>query len=380
MQNTEIKETKVANKWITALKKMDGALDERKDPFANFIATDSPSVNFIFGRTHGLPLGYSMLLWGPQKGGKSVLSHAMTGWLHNSDPEAIAVKFDTEMRADGQLDEKGMKLFGIDPERLVIVQTNSAKGVFDQIEQNLAANCAAGAPIKLVVIDSVSGIMGRRMANNESIEDVTIGDSAQTMQIGLQRILPVIRKYGISLVLIAQARAEMDQLEIRRGNKYKSSVSWATKHFCEYFVCVEGNENAEGRKDIFGNELVNEKLVDLADKGEKTARKIRVKMKASSMGPEGRVGEFTFDFSKGMINQFEEVFKLGVGRGIIEKPSNVSYTFGGKTWRGKDACLKELAENKALCKEIVDELKRRDLGGEFTAQDQAETVDINEED
>ena len=63
------------NKWVAKLGKMTDVVLERKDVFAHTIKTPSPSVNFIFGRTHGLPMGYSCVLYGPPKGGKSVLSH-----------------------------------------------------------------------------------------------------------------------------------------------------------------------------------------------------------------------------------------------------------------------------------------------------------------
>jgi hypothetical protein len=142
-QNTEcykyVRRNAVANKWIKMLQKMDGAVVERKDPFKNVLRSPSPSFNFIFGKGWGLPFGYCMALYGPTKGGKSVASHMLIGHLHQTDPEAIAIKFDTEMRADGQLDESGMALFGIDPERLTVVQKNSPSGVFDQIEKDIAA-------------------------------------------------------------------------------------------------------------------------------------------------------------------------------------------------------------------------------------------------
>lgn len=371
----------MANKWMQKLQKMEGVVSERKDRFKNVVKTTSPSVNFIYGKTHGLPLGYTTVLYGPPKGGKSVLAHMMAGWMHQTDPDAIVVKFDTEYRLDGQLDDQSMAVFGIDEERLLPVMTNSPTTIFDQIEKDIAANCQLGAPIKMIIIDSVSGIQGRREMNLESVEKMTIGDHAQTIQIGLKRILPVIRKHDIALVLIAQVRAEMDQTEQMRGNKFKMQASYGLQHMAEYFVEVQPNKTVGGRKDIFGREFVNESVEDLAGKGETTALKIRVKMKDSSMGPKGRTGEFTFDFHKGVVNQYEEVIRLARGRNLIVRSgsgSGTTYSFAQHNWKGEDAMIKAVMADTQLQDDIVAELIRRDLAGEYAEADAAVADDGEE--
>lgn len=369
----------MANKWVQKLQKMNGVVTEAKDRFSKPLKTFSPSVNFTFGNTYGLPFGYTTVLYGPPKGGKSVLSHMMIGWLHQNDPEAIAIKIDTEFRSDGQLNEEAMKLYGIDPERLVIMQTNVPSEIFDQIEKDVAAMCQQGAPIRLVIIDSVSGVQGRREMTSESVEKQLIGDHAQTIQNGLKRILPVIRKYDIALVIVTQVRAEMDLTEQMRGNKFKMQASFGLQHMAEYFVVVEPNRTVGGRKDILGNEFVNDSVKDLAEKGEVTAMKIRVKMKDSSMGPKLRTGEFTFDFHRGLINTHEEVFRLGTNYNIITPGEKSGLVFGETVWRGKEACLKALKEDQGLCDAVVAELMRRDQAGDFSAADAAAEQEESDE-
>lgn len=359
------------NKWMKNLLKMEGAIAEEKDRFSKFIATFSPSANFIYGKPYGLPLGYTTVLYGPPKGGKSVLSHLMIGWLHQTDPDAIAIKIDTEYRSEGQLTPEMCAAYGIDRERLLIIQTNSPKDIFDQIEKDVAAHCQAGAPIKMIVIDSVSGIQGRREMQTESVEKMTIGDHAQTVQIGLKRILPVIRKHDIALVCIVQVRAEMDQTEQMRGNRFKMQAGFGLQHMAEYFISVEPNRTIKGRKDIFGREFVNTDVEDLAEKGEQTAMKIRAKMKDSSMGPKGRTGEFTFDFRHGLISTHEEVYKLGKGYGVLNNEGGW-YNFGGQKWHGEAALVKALKQDAALCDAVITELQLRDARGDFADQDKAD--------
>jgi RecA/RadA recombinase len=364
---------------MAKLNKMNGVVVEKKDVFAKTIASFSPSANFVYGRTHGLPFGYTSVLFGPPKEGKSVYSHMMAGWLHQTDPDAIVVKVDTEYRSDGQLDENAMRTFGIDPDRLLVIQSNNPEDIFDQIEKDIAANCQAGAPVKMIIIDSVSGIQGRREMTTESVTKQTIGDHAQTVQIGLKRILPIIRKYDIALVLICQVRAEMDMAEQMRGNKFKMQGGFGLQHMAEYFISVEKNKTAAGRKDLAGNELRDENVKDLVDKGEQVAMKIRIKMRDSSMGPKGRTGEFTFHFQKGVVSQYEEVFKLADNRNIVSRPNNLVWEFGGEKWNGKDKFIEALKTRPELCEAIVAELKRRDLAGEYEAIDRASDVEESAE-
>lgn len=350
----------MANKWTQQLKKLEGAVKGEYNPFAHVIRTPSPSTNFIFGKTHGLPLGYSMLLWGPPGGGKSLLSNATVGQLHRDDPDAIVVKFDAEFRDDGQMTEDTARSFGVDLDRYVVLQVNKAGEVFDQIAGDINALVQKGAPIKLILIDSVNAIQGRREAASESVEDHTIGDHAQTMQIGLKKILPVQRRNRISLIALAQQRAEMDMWEVKRGNKTKAAVSFGTQHHCEYFVYVERNNTKAGRTDELGREFVDNSHKDVTDAGDNTGHKVRVWMQKSSVGPAGRTGEFTLDYQRGIVNQHEECFRLGLRWGIIERPNLQTYTLNGHKFNGKPACLDAISKDTKLQAYIIQELLKRE--------------------
>lgn len=360
------------NKWMDKLSRLEGAVNEQYDVFANVIRTPSPSVNFIFGKSHGLPLGFTMCLFGPPKGGKTVLCNSIIGQLHRDDPDAIAVKYDTEMRERGQLTPQQAALWGIDMDRYKPYLTNNPITIFDGIEHDLAAMCQEGMPLKLVIIDSITQIQGRRAQNADTIETQQIGDLALTLQDGFKRILPIQRKYNFSMIINAHVRAEMDPQEQRRGVKVKMAASWGVKHYAEYFVYVAPNLSKEGRQDISGNDFVDKSVKDLQDKNEQTAHKIRVKVVDSSMGPVGRTGEFTLHRTRGIVNTHEEIFLLGKNRNIFERPNARTYSFGGQTWNGAPATLEAIKNDPELARAILDELRRRDLSGEYIADETGE--------
>lgn len=360
----------MAKNALQSLLKLEGAVTSNVDPHQNVVRTQSPSVNFIFGKGHGLPRGFTLALGGPPKGGKTLLCNSFTGQLHKDDPTAVVVKFNTEFREGGQgTAEERKRIWGIDPERYVVYEVNSPMLIFDRIEKDLAAACEEGMNIGLVIIDSTSGIQGRRAMNADTIETQQIGDLALTLGEGFKRILPVQRKHNFAVILTCQIRAEMDMLEQKRGNKFKMQLPLAVQHYAEYFAYVEPNRNKEGRTDLSGNEFKDAEAGDINDNAEQTGHKIRVKMKDSSCGPKGRLAEFTLNYSKGMINLYEEVFLLGVNRGIISKPNNLMYTFGEHTWKGKPSALEAFKSSPQLMDLVLSELKRRDNEGAYEAED-----------
>jgi len=348
--------------WLTKLQKMEGVVLGDYDPNKFVLRSPSPSFNFIFGNGHGLPQGFTMVLGGIPKAGKSVILNSMIGQLHKDDPDAIAIKFDTEFRESGQLTEEQANLWGIDRKRYVCYQANAATTVFDRIEQEIAALCQEGMPLKLIAIDSINALMGLRSQNAEGLEQQInqFGDLARALPEAFKRIVSMQRKYRIGLILTCHVRAELDPLEQKRGNKTRLALPFGAAHFAEYFVSVEPNRNKDAKTDLSGKEFRDESLGDIADNAEQTGHKIRAKMMNASMGPKGRVAEFTLDYHKGIVNTHEEVFLLGKNRGIITMPNQLSYEFGGKKWVGKQGMLDALANDRVLYDAVLAEVYRRD--------------------
>lgn len=358
----------MANKWMNGLTKVDYAVKRDYNPYSNVIRSSSPSFNYLYANTHGLPRGYSEVIWGPPGSGKTIITNDKIGQLHQDDPEAIVLKFNTEQREELQLTPRAMKQWGIDPDRYVAYNTNRPDEIFDFIATNVAAECQKGAPIAYIIIDSTSDILGRRTMNADSVMTQQIGDEAKTIQDGLKSIKSVIRKYKISMSLISQARAEMDQLEQMRGNKLKMHAAWALQHFAEYFILIEQNKGNTGKTDLAGNAFLDETKKGTLGQNERMAHKVQATMKKSSCGPAGRRGEFTLDYYKGIINRHEEIFLLGVGQGVVQRPNNVTYVVPNfpmagqeQKYRGKDDFLTALKENTPLANEVLKRVRMMDI-------------------
>lgn len=352
----------MAKNFMAALKKLEGAVVDNYDPFSQVVSSPSPSLNNIYGGGWGLPKGFSAVLWGPPKGGKSVISHAMAGQLHKDYPEDFVIKFDTEFRESGQNGAEQKKLWGIDPDRWLAYSVSSPDLVFDRIEKEIAALCEEGMKLGMIIIDSITGIQGRRAMNADSVMTQQIGDDAKTIQDGLKRILPIQRKYKFALLMCSHQRAEMDVGEQMRGNKTKMAGANAMQHHTEYFIHVEPWKSKEGKTDLAGNKFENAGYKDAAGNAEITGHKLRVTMKDSSMGPKGRKGIITLDYHKGFVNINEEVFLVGTGKGVIAKLNTMTYGFGDKKWTGKPATLEALKDPE-LAAAVLRECRLRDAQG-----------------
>ena len=354
----------MVNKFAEKLRKIESAVKEQFDPWAesNLIRSSSPALNWVFGKTHGLPLGYTTLAWGQKKAGKSVVFLDLVGQVHKKWPQALCVKFDTEFRGDGQLTPELEQEYGIDHDRLVTLQTNQASGVFDVINNEIKDVLASGADIKLIGIDSISNILGRKTATQESVNNFQIGDHAQTMQIGLQSIRELIFRNRIHLYLAAHARQEMDRIQIMRGNIQKAAAATAVMHLCEFILNIERNETRQGGKDELENELQDDSKPDMVDaKGAaRTGHKIRFWMQGSTFSDADRQGEATFDYRHGFVNQHEEVFKIGKAWDCIERVSNVSWKIGDELFSGKANLLEQLKARPELQKTVIEAIMRRE--------------------
>lgn len=350
--------------WGATLAKLPGMVNDLSNPHDNCVRiTRSPSVGFTFANNYGLPRGFTVMWYGIQKGGKSLGVYETIGALHEDSPTAHAYLYSPEHRGRLQLPPHRRRLHGIDDRRFHLAETNRPEEIFDVIERDVDVACREGLDLQFMAIDSLSAIQGRRTQENDSVLDYTIGDHAQTIQIGLGRILPVIRKHNIALALIVHVRAEMDQQVLRTkgrgiGGKVKPQASWAAKHFSEYFLYSEPDETKdaqEGLRDESVGDMQNK------DKGETRGSKMRVLMKETSCGPRGRMGTYAFDSYKGIVMVNQEIFELANARLVIETHGS-SYKFDGRTWKGKDAAFEAL-EDRGLQKEVMAEMRRRDAAG-----------------
>ena len=358
------------SKFKEKLLALDQYAEDHANPHRNVIRSRSPSFNFAFGNGHGIPRGYTLLIGGPPKGGKSTKINDIIGQTQIDYPEGFIIKFDTEFREDLQLSPAEKKIWGIDDDRYQCYQTNDVAEIYDRINNVIPAMIDDGLDVPLIIIDSVNQIQGLRSAEKTSVKDqrAAFGDLARTLQECTKSILPTIRRKKIACIFTCHIGAELDPAEIMRGNKTRPKVADGMKHMCEYYAYIEPILGQRGSKDLLEQPLVYNVPAGLEEKKqERSGHRIRVRIKSATKGPVGRLAEFTYDYRHGIVNQHEEVFLLADNLKVFSRSDtnrNVR-VFGDLKWNGKQATLKALEEDQELRAAVMKELYRRDLAGEL---------------
>ena len=347
----------MANKWLKQLQQYDDTVDFEYDSFApeNCLRTPSPYFNWIFAnKSHGIPKNSSVLMYSEQKSGKSLAIYALIKQMQEDDKEGIAIYFNTELRGALQHDA----IPNIDKDRLIIYDTNSPEEIFDRIENDIKPMVQDGMPLRIIAIDSLTKIMGVKRSAADTVSQHLMGDHAQTVQNGLDKLIPFCKRNKILLLATSQVRSNMDAGPY--GPKEKMAESWNVKHTFEYFLSLKRAGSADDKQDIEGKTFEEDGVQDARGNGSVTGHKVYVKCEANSIGTAGRAGVFTIDYKQGMINQHEEIFFLGKNTGVITTPNNRTYLFGGRSFNGKKECAMAIKDDSELAKAILDEVKKLD--------------------
>lgn len=311
--------------------------------------TNSPSINYLFGKQGGLPAGYSALIYGPPKSGKSLLTLSFAGHLLQNDPEAIVLHFDTEYRDNFS---HWIKAFGIDTERFVSYATNDPTQIFDYIAKDIKAMLQDGAKIKMIIIDSLAMIQYPKEAGKDYSTDMVIGDAASYLPGAMKMILPIIRQFKIALFLCQHVRDNMDPAT----SKYRPYVipgGKGLKHAVEAWMLVEKINSKDSRvfhptqKDGAGNPI-------------QIGHTIRIKMEENSLGPQNRAVEVDLSYTDGVINIHDQIASLATSMGVATM--NGSWIqYKDKKWHGVHNFAIAIRDDYELARELIIKIREADF-------------------
>lgn len=349
------KEKKPVSNWMKQLRAYEDSVDYEYDSFApeNCLYTPSPYFNWIFAnKSNGIPKNASVLFFSEPKAGKSLSCYAMILEMQKRDPEGIAIYFNTELR--GQLQHDVFP--AIDKDRMVIYDTNDPVEIFDRVEKDIKAMVEDGMPLRMIIIDSLTNIVGTKRNDADSVSNHLMGDQALTLQNGLIKLVPFCKRNKILLIATSQMRANLQAGS--HGPKEKMAAQFATKHAFEYFVSIKRAGAAEDKVNIEGKTFTEEGTKDARDEKLLTGHKIFAKLEANSIGPAGRAGVFTMDYQHGIINQHEELFFLGKNSGVITL-EKTTYVINGQRFVGKKEAALAL-KDPTLAAFVESEVKKLD--------------------
>jgi recombination protein RecA len=332
-------------------------------------------MNWVVGNG-GITLGKAITLFGPESSGKSLLAQLILVQLQQDFPEGICVWFDAEYSFNPEWFAK----LGGDVNRLLVRQTNDPIKIFDWIGGEMKEMIQDGCPIVGMAIDSVKSIRYPRDIRKETTKLIQGGSGAAYLGSAFKLILPVIRENSITTVLVQQVYEEMDEYK-KMNNPYLVPDGRALKHFSDYMLEVTRIDTKDGRveagKNIYGG-------------AQQVGHKVRVKGKKNRVGAPFRTGEFTLNYTRGIVNIGTEIFELAKSLGVIHHPTNPDtgkenvqmWAFAGHApVRGEDNIRKMVESNVDLQQEIMKACYAVDSDDVLSARNEAlGVIDVNLED
>ena len=232
------------------------------------------------------------------------------------------------------------------------------------MENNVLEMLQDGMPLKSIAIDSVKSIRYPG-DHKKKTTDITMGGSgAKYLGPALKGLLPIIREFDITTLLVQQVYEELDQYKAMR-NPYKLPDGRSLKHFCDYMLQVEKLETKKG---------IIEDGKSMTGSANQIGHKVRVKAKKNRCGAPYRVAEFSLEYEKGIVNTAAELFELAKSLGIVFHPisestgkvNNVYWQFGNhEKIKGEDNTIEWVINNK----NIQDEIYQAIMGSGSEADD-----------
>jgi len=359
------------DKWMSKLEgdfaKVAASLDA---PSKNVIKLSSPSFNWAVGNG-GIAEGKAVCFFGPESGGKSLLAQLCLIELQRKYPESIQILIDAEFAFNKEWFEK----LGGDLSRLLVKQTNDPLEIFDWIENDVLEMLQDGAPINGLMIDSVKSIRypGDHKAKST---DITMGGSgSKYLGPAFKGLLPIVRRYNITTLMVQQVYEEMDQYKKMR-NPWIVPDGRALKHFCDYMLQVEKLETKAG---------IVEDGKTITGSANQVGHKVRVKGKKNRVGAPYRVAEFTLKYDEGVVDTGAELVELAKSLGIIYHPVGENGKVNSQMWqfreyekiRGVDNIKEWIIANPDIQAEVYKDCINADDRASITRNQVMETLEIN---
>lgn len=304
----------------------------------------------------GLPQGRIIQYAGPESSGKTLMAFmAIREWQKRS-PHNIACFFDAEQTFMPQWADA----LGVDTQRIQIYKKSSAKdifnsicgipnekdakkskkkkGILDIVKENGGAKESG---LGIIVVDSIAAMQAPQEEVSEAGK-VNISPLARFLPPELRKLTPLLAESDVILIAINQLRVKVGTLY---GNPEDSTGGKAFKHFCSLMV----NFAAVMNKDSY--------IFD--SNGDKIGHKIRAKIQKNKVGIPFRETEFEIKYLEGVINSHKEIADLGIKYNIIERPTNVTYSYNNEILaKGRDNLYDTIKDNDKLQAEIFKNVKQ----------------------
>jgi recombination protein RecA len=306
----------------------------------------SPKLNYAFGG--GYPIGRITEMFGPESGGKSVLSEYIGGQFQRREDsdQRVVVYIDIEHT----FDEHYANVAGLDTSEDVFILVRPLNG---EEGFKIAEELIKTGKIAFIVWDSTTATP-TASAMEDEYGKRSFGGSALLFSDGLKKLNPYISRFKTSLNLLTQMRAKIGNVRPGMPADAPSGGGYAPRFYASWRGRVSKGE-------------------DIMDGLEPIGNQIRLKNVKSKIGFPKRSAELDLYYSTG-FNSDAEYVDFASKLGIVEKKgswfSKPEWDFKGQ---GSNSLLTFLKDHKDIFEEVKAQINS--TFSSFSVLDEQESID-----
>jgi len=287
------------------------------------VSTGSIGLDIALG-VGGLPRGRVVEVYGPEASGKTTLTLQVVAEVQRAGGTAAFV--DAEHALDPSYAEK----LGVNVNDLLVSQPDTGEQALEITDMLVRSGA-----VDLVVIDSVAALTPKAEIEGE-MGDAHVGLQARLMSQALRKLTGNIKRSNTMVIFINQIRMKIG---VMFGNPETTTGGNALKFYASVRLDIRRIGAIKNGEEVVGNMT-------------------RVKVVKNKVAPPFREAEFEIMYGHG-ISREGEIIELGSLNGIVEKSGSWYSYKGERIGQGKDNTREFLKNNKALAREIEDQVRAK---------------------
>ncbi|AOQ24561.1 Protein RecA [Moorella thermoacetica] len=320
-----------------ALKTVRASIEKKFGKGSVFTLSDKPdSMNITAIPSGSLTLDKALGVWGWPEGRIIELygteSSGKTTILLCSIAEAQKMgKLCAFVDVEHSLDPEWAKLHGVDLDKLLVSQPDTAEQALDIVEALIRSE-----EVGLIGIDSVAALLPEAEAEEDHHHN-TVGLQARLMSQAMRKLKGIAAKTKTTLIFINQVREKVGSY----GNPITTPGGHALKFYASVRVEVRKADVHKDGKRVIGH-------------------RIKCKVVKNKVAAPYKEAEFDLYYDSG-IDTAEEIARLAIVAGlIIQKGAWYKCNINGKeeTWQGLKGVKDAILENPELKQTLIEALKQ----------------------
>jgi recombination protein RecA len=285
------------------------------------VSTGSLGLDIALG-VGGLPRGRVTEVFGPEASGKTTLTLQVIAEVQRAGGVAAFVD------AEHALDPSYAGKLGVNVDDLLVSQPDTGEQALEVTDMLVRSGA-----VDVVVIDSVAALTPKAEIEGE-MGDVQMGLHARLMSQALRKLTGNIKRSNTMVIFINQIRMKIG---VMFGNPETTTGGNALKFYSSVRLDIRRVGSLKNGEEVIGNLT-------------------RVKVVKNKVAPPFREAEFEIMYGVG-ISREGEIIELGVAEGIIDKSGSWYSYKGERIGQGKDNVRNFLQQNKAISREIEDQIR-----------------------